>query len=595
LLDTERVLAEVTDELLGEIKKARQTSSSPLSLIVSITSMFRTLHLYESHFEHRFLQETRAYYHQQSHALLARESIDSYMLHCSQLLKSEQQLGSEFLALGTMTKLNHSVRDELLAVHSQAILERGFDAMMNSGNEESLRLLFQLFDGIGKLEEVRNKFKDYLRQLGSALVSNPKNDPTLIQSLLDFKARVDTVLKHAFDAHQEFQATLKDSFEFFLNIRKDRPAELIAKYFHDLLSSESRRSSADLPVMIHQVLVLFRFISSYDIFEHIFKKDLAKRLLSASASVSLEAEELLIAELRQECGSAFTTKFEGMLSDLATSKELLTPFRSAAIADGQDAALFSEVEVRVLAQSHWPPFTPLHLRPNPLIANVQERFASFYQSRFTNRLLTWQGSESYCTLRADFATGPKDLVVNFGQASILLLFATLSSRLTFQQLVVLTQPPPAPDTSNPDELARRREIDTQRLAQLRLLLSSLTTAPAAPLIRDAEEESFAINPNFASPRNKVFLSDIPEEEAQTQSEESKKEVFRDRQYQVDAAICRLLKVRKSLLTADLLDALQKILKFSPDIQDVTVRIESLVDREYIERDAHNPDLLHYLA
>ncbi len=48
-----------------------------------------------------------------------------------------------------------------------------------------------------------------------------------------------------------------------------------------------------------------------DVFEAFYKKDLAKRLL-LSRSVSPEWEQLMIKNLKNECGSVYTTKMEGM-------------------------------------------------------------------------------------------------------------------------------------------------------------------------------------------------------------------------------------------------------------------------------------------
>jgi hypothetical protein len=47
------------------------------------------------------------------------------------------------------------------------------------------------------------------------------------------------------------------------------------------------------------------------VFEAFYKKDLAKRLL-LSRSISPDWEQLMIKNLKNECGSVYTTKMEGM-------------------------------------------------------------------------------------------------------------------------------------------------------------------------------------------------------------------------------------------------------------------------------------------
>jgi hypothetical protein len=55
-----------------------------------------------------------------------------------------------------------------------------------------------------------------------------------------------------------------------------------------------------------------------DVFEAFYKKDLAKRLL-LNKSASIDAEKTMIAKLKAECGSQFTSKLEGMFKDAELS------------------------------------------------------------------------------------------------------------------------------------------------------------------------------------------------------------------------------------------------------------------------------------
>lgn len=176
-----------------------------------------------------------------------------------------------------------------------------------------------------------------------------------MDDLLTFKQQLDHLLSHAFNAannaeswQEKFSNTLKESFEFFLNQRQNKPAELIAKYLDKNLRAGSKNDE-DVEWMLKKVLVLFRFIQGKDVFEAFYKKDFAKRLLlSKSASVdagrlkcvdschSLSRDPLLIlgvveknvlSGLKMECGSGFTGKLEGMFKDMETSKDLMTSFK----------------------------------------------------------------------------------------------------------------------------------------------------------------------------------------------------------------------------------------------------------------------------
>ncbi len=56
-----------------------------------------------------------------------------------------------------------------------------------------------------------------------------------------------------------------------------------------------------------------------------------------------------------------------------------------------------------------------------------------------------------------------------------------------------------------------------------------------------------------------------------------------------------MKTRKTLSHKLLVSELLKHLKFPSKPPDLKKRIESLTDREYLERDAANPNIYNYLA
>ncbi len=60
--------------------------------------------------------------------------------------------------------------------------------------------------------------------------------------------------------------------------------------------------------------------------------------------------------------------------------------------------------------------------------------------------------------------------------------------------------------------------------------------------------------------------------------------------QIDAAIVRTMKTRKTLSHTLLVNELMSQLKFPMRTADLKKRIESLIDREYMERDQRDPSV-----
>ena len=73
------------------------------------------------------------------------------------------------------------------------------------------------------------------------------------------------------------------------------------------------------------------------------------------------------------------------------------------------------------------------------------------------------------------------------------------------------------------------------------------------------------------------------------------QVLQDRQYQIDAAIVRTMKARKTLSHKLLVNEVMTQLKFTIRATDLKKRIENLIEREYLARAADSMDVYNYLA
>jgi cullin 4 len=84
---------------------------------------------------------------------------------------------------------------------------------------------------------------------------------------------------------------------------------------------------------------------------------------------------------------------------------------------------------------------------------------------------------------------------------------------------------------------------------------------------------------------------------ETANENSKahEDVNRDRAYTIDAAIVRIMKARNVLSHSKLMAEVFGQVKFPTTGADVKKRLESLIEREYVERDADDPNMYKYLA
>jgi cullin-4 len=77
------------------------------------------------------------------------------------------------------------------------------------------------------------------------MIKYPDEDPTMIQSLIEFKGSLDNIFSTCFKGDANFLNGLKESFEYFINTRGNKPAELLSKFIDGKIKSSSRQVLMD--------------------------------------------------------------------------------------------------------------------------------------------------------------------------------------------------------------------------------------------------------------------------------------------------------------------------------------------------------------
>ncbi|KAG8586623.1 hypothetical protein GDO81_005436 [Engystomops pustulosus] len=450
--------------------------------------------------------------------------------------------------------------------------------MLDENRVPDLTLMYQLFSRVrGGQSILLQHWGEYIKNFGSSIVVNPEKDKDMVQELLDFKDKVDHIIDVCFQKNEKFVNVMKDSFETYINRRANKPAELIAKYVDSKLRSGNKEATdEELERCLDKIMIIFRFIHGKDVFEAFYKKDLAKRLL-VGKSASVDSEKSMLSKLKHECGAAFTSKLEGMFKDMELSKDVMVQFKQYMQNHSDPGNI--DLTVNILTMGYWPTYTPMDVHLPTEMVKLQEIFKTFYLGKHSGRRLQWQSTLGHAVLKAEFRQEKKELQVSLFQTLVLLMFNE-GDEFSFEEIKLAT---------GVEDSELRRTLQSLACGKARVLNK-------IPKSKDVEDgDKFTFNGDFKHKLYRIKINQIQMKETVEEQVTTTERVFQDRQYQIDAAIVRIMKMRKTLTHNLLVSELYNQLKFPVKPGDLKKRIESLIDRDYMERDKENSKQYHYLA
>ncbi|XP_071553163.1 cullin-4A [Temnothorax nylanderi] len=575
------VQTRTVEGLLMLIEKERQGDTVDRTLLKSLLRMLSDLQIYQEAFETKFLVATERLYAAEGLRLMNEHDVPEYLAHVDKRLQEENERLLHYLDTSTKWSLIHTVEKQLLSEHITSILQKGLSGLMDENRISDLSLLYNLYSRIKNgLVELCLNFNCYIKKKGKTIVIDPEKDKTMVQELLDFKDKMDNIVNTCFHRNEKFANSLKEAFEAFINQRANKPAELIAKFVDCKLRAGNKEATEEeLERLLDKIMVLFRFIHGKDVFEAFYKKDLAKRLL-VGKSASVDAEKSMLSKLKQECGGGFTSKLEGMFKDMELSKDINIAFKQyAGNLQSELVANSLDLTVSILTMGYWPTYPVMEVTLPMEMVQYQDVFNKFYLGKHSGRKLQWQPTLGHCVLKAWFNQGNKELQVSLFQALVLILFND-SDNLSLEDIKAAT---------NIEDGELRRTLQSLACGKARVLQKN-------PRGRDvADNDRFVFNAEFTNKLFRIKINQIQMKETNEEQKATEERVYQDRQYQIDAAIVRIMKMRKTLTHNLLISELYNQLKFPVKPADLKKRIESLIDRDYMERDKDNANQYNYVA
>jgi len=147
------------------------------------------------------------------------------------------------------------------------------------------------------------------------------------------------------------------------------------------------------------------------------------------------------------------------------------------------------------------------------------------------------------------------------------------------------------DTLSLDEIANATGLTKELLGQVMVPLIK------SKILINEENEQFDLNPSFKSKKIRINLNQPIKAEVKAESTDVLKTVDEDRKFAIQASIVRIMKARKTLKNQILIQEVitQISQRFNPKIQDIKKSIDTLLEKEYIERVEGTRDTFSYVA
>ncbi|XP_019170675.1 PREDICTED: cullin-3A-like [Ipomoea nil] len=589
IVHSSKIQTRLLNTLLELIFRERTGEIINWGLMRNIIKMLTDLgpSVYQEDFEKPFLEVSADFYKAESQKIIECCDCAEYLKRAEKRLNEEIERVSHYLDAKSEDKITSVMEREMIANHMLRLVHMensGLVNMLLDDKYEDLKRMYGLFRRVPNgLSTIRDLMASHIRETGKQLVTDPEKlkDPVeFVSCLLEEKDKYDNIISMSFNNDKTFQNALNSAFEFFINLNPRSP-EFISLFVDDKLRKGLKGvSEEDVDIMLDKVMMLFRYLQEKDVFEKYYKQHLAKRLLSGK-TISDDAERSLIVKLKTECGYQFTSKLEGMFTDMKTSQDTMQGFYAT---HGTELGDGPSLVVQVLTTGSWPTQPSMTCNLPTELSALCEKFRSYYLGTHTGRRLSWQTNMGTADLKVTFGKGQKhELNVSTYQMCVLMLFNN-ADRLSYQEIELATEIPSS---------------DLKRCLQSLALVKGKNVLRKEPMSKDiGEEDAFFVNDKFTSKFYKVKIGTVvAQKESEPEKQETRQRVEEDRKPQIEAAIVRIMKSRKVLdhnnIIAEVTKQLQS--RFLANPVEIKKRIESLIERDFLERDGGDRKLYHYLA
>lgn len=653
--DDRFILTLLNRVILEQIQMERDGDVIDKHLIKSCVHMLDGLHvdelesedqrLYHVSFEQEYLQTSRKFYQSESELMLRDSDAGAYCRRAKKRIHEEEDRCRATLLESTTSKIREVVEAELIQGRIRDLVEMdsGVRFMIDNDRVDELNLIYDLNGRVDDRKgEVTRAIQKRIMEMGTeinneALAASQGSAPAptmengdksrqaqekstnmqtvaaikWVEDVLALKDKFDKIWRQSFESDSLLDTAMFNSFRDFINSTSfPRSSEYISLFIDENMKKGIKgKTEMEIDLVLDKAITLIKYVQDKDLFERYYKKHLCRRLIM-NKSISNEVEKQMIEKMKQELGPSFTAKLDAMFKDMFISAELTTGYKQHVEGLGERDPKRIELAINVLTKMTWPMESIGGLgdgqedkRPKcnfpPAVEKIKRGFEKYYSEKHNGRELTWLPNMGTADIKAVFPRVPQkdgsfkerrhELNVSTYAMVILLLFNEMAAdeSITFEEIQARTNIPSSDLVRNLQSLAVAPKT--------RILIKE-------PMSKDVKPtDKFYFNEGFKGNFVKIkvgVVSSGNKVESDHQRKETEKKNDDERNFVIEAAVVRIMKQRKELAHQQLvLETIgQLAAQFKPEVTMIKKRIESLIEREYLERiEGAKVDSYRYLA
>jgi len=548
--------------------------------------------IYDKYFMEHFNVSSQQYYRNLSQKWINEENVQTIFMNIENKIIDETNIVMKCLNVRTLINLKPIMDKSFIVDNADYLLNHptnGLIYMMNNDMNVDLKRLFSLCEKHNDIiliisnilkNDIINKSDIIIENRIERLNTPDKtktdiiNDSIYIDDLINIHNKYNNIILNNFNDNTDCKNALFKAFLSIMNKEtlKTNTVYILVSYADKILrGSGDKLDETQIEDILNNMITLSGYLTDKDIFEETYRNYFAKRLLNQK-SINDDIEKQVISKMKMKYGSQYTAKIEGMINDLKFSTEIDENFNSLNL--NTDI----QFNVQVLTNGFWPSFFKSNITLPPILSNALQIFNTYYMTHNNSKKLTFIPSLGTVLLKGTIKNKTYEFVVSTLQAVVLMYFNNNEPK-DFNYIANAT-------SIHIDVL--KRILHSLACGKFKLLKKTNSTSSKTI----EQTDTFEINNDFTEKLRKLKIP-IP---SLDDIVDKKSTIEEDRSFAIDACIVRIMKSRKTLQHHTLISEVMVQLKFfQPNIKSIKKRIESLIDREYLERNDEDSNLYKYLA